>query len=264
MVQEARDLARQVEQKTPEFKTGAKLLVDFAASLKKQGLFPERLPQKAAHEPVEAARTPLDITVSEYQTQPHTPELVTQTHQAIWQARGELVGATYEVIPCPYTQEELADLEANGKRIGYLPAELATRRMRHNLGEMFPKMQSHSVQEGNSVTNDRDPFGWFDYEANIDAPYLDTKEKQLTDRVTKDGRKLLSLNQYIVAGQDSKLFTGQYLDEGRTWVRLGSRHGGRIVYAYFGSDGGLCVHWRLGSDYHSPYLGGRSSGVKKA
>src|SRR3989344_8178477 len=201
---------------------------------------------------------PLAPVIEAYQNQPHTPELVAQTHQAIWQARGELVGATYKVTPCPYTKEQLADLEANGKRVGYLPAELATRQTRHKLGEMFPKMQSHSVKEGNSVTNDESPSGWFDYEAAIEAPYLDTEEDQLKDAIEKDGRTILSLNQYIVAGQDSKLFAGQYLDETTTWVRLGSRGDGRIVGADFHQDGDLGVDWHLRADGRNPDLGGRS------
>lgn len=200
----------------------------------------------------------------EYNTKLHTPDFVTQTHQEIWQARGELVGVTYEVTPCPLTQEELADLEASGKRLGYLPAELATQQSRHKLGEMYPKMQSHSVKEGNSVTNDESPSGWFDYETAIDAPYLDTKEGQLMDKIKKDERKILSLNQYVVAGQDSKLFTGQYLDEVSTVVRLGSRYDGRVVHADFLRDGHLRVGWSLGTDHHRLRLGGRSSGVNKA
>jgi len=59
---------------------------------------------------------------------------------------------------------------------------------------MFPKMQNHSVQKDNSVKNDKNPSGWFDYEATIDAPYLDTKEGQLMDRIKKDSRTILSLN----------------------------------------------------------------------
>ena len=222
------------------------------------------LPQTALKSEAQDVVDPLAQVKEAYQNQPHTPELATQTHQAIWQARGELVGATYKVTPCPYTQEQLADLEADGKRVGYLPAQLATQQTRHKLGEMFPKMQSHSVKEGNSVTNDDDPSGWFDYEAAIDAPYLDTKEKQLTERVAKDGRRLLSLNEYIVAGQDSKLFTGEYLGQASTWVRLGSRCGGRVVNARFNGDGGLLVNWNLDADDHLPDLGGRSSGVEKA
>lgn len=139
----------------------------------------------AARPSVQTEIDPLASIIEAYQNQPHTPELVTQTHQAIWQARGELVGATYEVTPCPYTQEQLADLETSGKRLGYLPPELATQQTRHKLGEMYPKMQSHSVKEGNSVTNDQSPSGWFDYEAAIEAPYLCTKEGQLKDAIKK-------------------------------------------------------------------------------
>lgn len=210
------------------------------------------------------SKDPLAQVVEAYQNQPHTPGLLDQTHQAIWQIRGEPVGATYEITPCPYTQEELTDLEQRGMRVGYLPLELATQQTRHILGEMFPEMTSHSVKEGNSVTNDENHSGWFDYEAGIDAPYLDTKEVQLMDRIKKDGRRILTLNQYIVAGQDSKLFTRKYLDETRTLVRLGSRVGDHIVGARFSRDGRLGVGWALGPDGHGPGLGGRSSGVKKA
>lgn len=226
-------------------------LAHLAAS---DGTIPTEAPTKEAE-----IESRLQQAAYEFNTQPHTPELVTKIFQKIWQARGEIVGATYEVTKCPYTQEKLEDLEASGKRLGYLPAQLATQQTRHILGEMFPKMQSGSVQKGNSVTNDENPSDWFDYEAAIDAPYLDTKERQLIDRIKKDGRQILSLNQYIVAREDSKLFTGQYLDEGGTFVRLGSRGGGVLVYAYSYRDGCLCVDWYLGADHHSPRLGGRSS-----
>ena len=163
----------------------------------------------------------VDQSVKEYRSNPHTPELVTKVYQTIWQARGELIGAVYgvEMTPCPYTQEELKDLEQQRKRVGYLPLQLASQENRHILGKIFPKMGSYSIERNNLVTNDGNPSGWFDYEAGIDAPYLDTDEQQLTERIAEDKRKLLSLNQYIIASQDSKLLTGQYLDEGRTWTR---------------------------------------------
>jgi len=204
----------------------------------------------------------VEQAVKEYQSKPYTPELVTQVYQTIWQERGKLVGAIYEVPPCPYTQEELTALEQQGKRAGYLPKELATQENRHLLGKMFPNLKSYGVQVNNNVTNDENPSGWFDYETGMDAPYLDTTEKQLIERIAKEGRKLLSLNQYIIASQDNKLFTGPYLDEEATWTRLGSRHEGCVVSADFFQDGYLYVYWYLGSDYHDRGLGGRSSGVK--
>ena len=203
----------------------------------------------------------LQQIAAEFAKQPLTPELVTQTHQAIWQARGELIDETFDVPPCTYTQKGLEKLKKEGKRVGYLPPEVATRAGRHKLGEMYPEMGSYSVQEGNPVTNDYSPSGWFDYEVSINAPYLDTTEDQLLERTRENGRKLLSLNQYIVAFQDSKLFTDHYLDEKSTWVRVASRHDGRMVNALVNGDGYLLVLADLKPDVHFPNFGGRSSGV---
>lgn len=206
----------------------------------------------------------VDHAVTEYKSKPLTPELVTKVHRTIWSKRGRLIGQTYEVTPCPYTSKELADLEHQGRRVGYLPPQLATQQNRHLLGEMFPGMRSDSVQEDNPVTNDENPSGWFDYETSIDAPYLNTTEPQLRETVAKEGREPLTLNQYIIASLDSELLTEQYLDEGATAARLGSRHGGRVVSAYFDQDGHLSVGWGLEPGGHYQWVGGRSSGVKKA
>ncbi len=216
----------------------------------------------------------VDQAIEEYQSQPLTPELVTKIHQTIWQARGELVGATYEVIPCPYTQKELKDLEKKGRRAGYLPVELETQQSRHLLGQMFPQMVNVSFIQSygeimqclisnTPVRNDESRFGWFDYETAVDAPYLNTTEEQLTKKVAKEGKSLLTLNEYIVAGQDGKLFTGQYLDEEGTSARLGSHYGYDYgVRACFYQDGRLFVDRYLLSSNRSPDLGGRSSDRK--
>lgn len=206
--------------------------------------------------------------VAECKKGPLTPELVTKTFRTIWQEREKLVpeelaGVKFEVSPCPFTIEELASREKKGLRLGYLPQVLATQENRHILSKMFPKMQSASIQEGNNVTNDQNPFGWFDYEASIDAPYLDTTEKQLVDKLGEKNRQLLSENQYIIAGQDSKLFVGEYLDEKNTSVRVGSCSEGHLVNACFSSDGSLDVRWDLGPRRSDPSLGGRSSGVNR-
>lgn len=259
-----------------KYATGIGLVNDFVNSLKGKGLLPERFskpevspvasPASKAPAAIEAQSTDLiNFAIAEYKKSPLIPELVTKTFQTIWQERGKLlVGVKFEVTPCPFTQEELARLEERGLRLGYLPQALATQESRHTLGEMFPKMQSGSVQKGNAVTNDESPFGWFDYEASIDAPYLDTTEKQLMDKLGQAKRKLLSENQYIIAGQDSKLFVGKYLDEKSTFVRVGSRSGGDLVGVDFGSVGDLLVLWCLDPQRHDPSLGGRSSGVNKA
>ena len=199
-----------------------------------------------------------------------TPEFVTSAFQQIWKARGESAGLELTVTPCDRTPEELAELAKNGRRIGYLPETLMAQQDRPLLARIFPQLGSHSVQEGNSVTNEVNRSGWFDYESAVDAPYRNTTEDQLRAAIETEskriGRELAGMNvsEYIVAGEDSKLFTGKYLDHGaNTWSRLlGSRRDGRVVRADFDSLGRLDVRWRLGSRYRYPSLGGRSVGVK--
>lgn len=197
------------------------------------------------------------------------PDAVTSTFQAIWQVRQEIlrqkgIDLEFSLPECPYTKEELLKLEEEGRRVGYLPVELSTQKSRHLMAKIWPQMESHSVEVENQVTNEIDVFGWFDYEASIDAPYTGTNEAQLKDEFKRQGRKGLNLNQYIVAGQDSKLFTGEYLDQNNTWVRLlGSRSRGDVVYAGFRGGGRLLVYSDLSPRNHAEDLGGRSSGVPK-
>lgn len=223
----------------------------------------------------------LRLAISEFKTSPRTPELVDRTFQAIWQDRqrrlntalrklGEPANVTFEVLPCDYTAEELEEVRSKGNRIGYVPENLATQEARYLLGIMFPKMGSHSVRKGNSVTNEGVPrWGWFDYEAAIDAPYTGTTEEQLRKIFEDQDREGLNATEYAIAGQDSKLFTNHYLDEfgtGKsTYVRLlSSRRGGLVARARFDAAGLLYVDWGLGPRLAGDLLGGRSRGVKKS
>lgn len=203
--------------------------------------------------------------VKEFKTNPLTPELVTATFQTLWHVRGESVGVEVVVSPCDRSAQELAELTKAGRRIGYLPEQAGTQKDRPLLAKMFPQLRSYSVEEGNPVVNEANRSGWFDYEASIDAPYVNTTEDQLRKKVTEEARLGMNLNEYIVASEDSKLFTGKFLDQDSTWVRLlGSRRDGGVVSADFGSGGYVDVYSLLKSGNHDPFLGGRSVGVKKA
>src|SRR4029453_5729273 len=114
-----------------------------------------------------------------------------------------------------------------------LPRELATQGGRSELGKLFPLMRCYSMLPDNIVTNDQDAWGGFDYEAGIDAGRLDADEPTVVADLRAEGRTLLSLNQYLVASQDSRKFTGRYLDERRSWVRVGSRIDGKMVAVRF-------------------------------
>jgi len=215
--------------------------------------------------------------LQEFKTGFLIPELVTKTFQAIWNTRGEEAGIEIIVSPCDRTREELIALQSADRRIGYIPEQVMRSQDYPLLNKMFNcGNYYHSIDFEDLVTNKVDRSGWFDYEAKIDAPYIDTTNKQLREVIASEGERLkmnlsgMNVNEYIVASQDSKLFTGkyldEYLDEGFTLSRLlGARLGGSrggVVASQFRSDGLLGIDFDLYHRSPSSRLGGRSVGVK--
>lgn len=201
----------------------------------------------------------LKQVVQEYKKNPTSPEKATAFWQAFWAENGKKVDISVSVPECPFTQEQLKEMRRKDKGPIYVPEELSIQKTRHLLGKIFPKMQSHSVEEDNSVTNEVARSGWRQFDISIDAPHLGIDESQLRKDMVSQGDEEPSLNEYIVASQASKLLTGKYLDE-NTWSRIfGSRSDGCVVRAFFDSDGYLYVVSDLypGSRYSS--LGGRFS-----
>ena len=206
--------------------------------------------------------SPISAAVAEYNNPP-TPELVTRIFQAIWQAREKLAnGVKFEVTPCSFSQDELTRFERENRGVSYLPESCATQGNRYVLGTVFPKMEHGSLRRNNIFPNSNSPSGWFDYEKSIKAPYLRIMENEFSDRLFRKGMKLLSLNQYAVAGQDSKLFREQYLDEEDTWTYVNSCIGGNLAQARFNPDGAFSVIWNLYSWDSSSVVGVRSSETK--
>lgn len=249
------------------FNKAGKKLIHQAGVLEAAGEIPAVLNKPESRvDPI----NPLTQVIKEFNTQPHTPESYTATFQAIWKVRIDHLlqqGAFFrlEVDPCPYTQDELDSLEAEGRRLGYLPTFLSTQETRYLMGDLWPQIGSPAVRQENSITNEVSRHGWFDYEAMIDAPYRNTKEKDLQKEAERQGREGMSLSEYFVASQDSKLFTGKYLDQYVTRVRLlGSRSGSSVVDARFGLHGSLFVGSNLKPQNHAENLGGRLVGAPKA
>lgn len=253
----------------PQYAAGFQIVGDVVKTLHKQGLLPDELDTTVLREQVPPVDS-LKQVVGEFVTSPHTPELYTATFQQIWRVRQErlMQGGTMldlEVAKCPYTQEEIDELEAEDRRPGVLPFELSTQANRYLLGELWPNMRSYSVERDHPVTNGANRHGWFDYDAQIDAPYTNTTEDKLREAIEYEERFGMDLNEYIVAGQDSKLLTRKYLDQDRTYVRLlDSRRGGNVVRARFHAGGYLLVYWDLDPRARGSDLGGRSVGVPKA
>jgi hypothetical protein len=195
------------------------------------------------------------------------PGKATRLVRSLWQERGR-----FDVPDCPFSIDELRDFSTAGRRVGYLPEELATQAGRTQLGELFPLMRCYSLLPDNIVVNDEDAWGWFDYELEVDAGRLDTDEPTVVDELRAAGLTLLSLNQYIVASQDSRQLTGQYLDERRSWTRVGSRIDGKMVAVRFDGpemadglggeepvDGTLLVAYDVHAGDRGPVLGARST-----
>ncbi|WP_236792280.1 hypothetical protein [Amycolatopsis sp. GM8] len=202
---------------------------------------------------------------------PASPDAQTRAQRAIWAERDR----RYPVPACPFTAEELKAIAVAGRRVAYLPPELAGRGGPSRLGRIFPAMNSDPVTEGMSFANDADAGGWFDYDATADPPYSDLDEPDLLAALERGQRRLLTLNQYVVAAQDTKLFTGRYLDERRSWVRLGTRVDGRLIAARFDGaemaeglgdeepvDGSLLVAYDVQAGDRGPVLGARSGSLR--
>jgi len=197
--------------------------------------------------------------VKEFNTKPHTPDLITKTFQTIWTVRSEElkkqgVYVEFALLHCPYTQKKIQQLEKEGKRTGLRllennPSLLAT---------LWPGMDV-DINEGEleAINNKTVVLDWFNYENSIDAPHLNTTEEQLKQEFEKQGRQMLDItNDYLIAAQDSKLITDYYLGEVSTFTR--GLYNGHVVSARFVPDGQLRVFSFLRPGSCGPILGGRS------
>lgn len=201
--------------------------------------------------------------IIEYKTKPHTPELLTKMFKAIWKYREDKlrknkVDIILTVQDCPLSQAEIEKLESEGRKISYLPPELSAQSSRHLMAKIWPKMKHLSCAKGNLFENNMERFGWFDYEGRTDFVNSTLTEPELVTLFEQQGRLGMNLNEYIVASQDSKLFTRNYLDQ-NTWSRLpGTRVKGKMVDACFGNFGLLIAYRNLEPGFIDPRLGGRS------
>ncbi|MFE0922682.1 hypothetical protein ACFW24_33610 [Streptomyces nigra] len=168
--------------------------------------------------------------------EPLTSDQQTRLHQAIWAERARLLGVPVTVSPCPYDDGQLLDLRREGRAVGFLPHELSSHLTRHRFRSVFPDMDSYAEAPANGFANAADVWGWFDYETAREAPWRDLDEPATRAAVAAAGRTMLTLDQYIVAGQDQHLLTGHHLDDRRSWSRLATSYDGRTIAARFDGE----------------------------
>jgi len=205
--------------------------------------------------------------VREYKgNQVHTPTLIDDTWQNIWEAIGKSVGHQYQVSSCDRTTKELAQLRREDRTVLLLPDDIYTQEGLMRLGRVFRLMRSWITKpEGVvEILNGSMQGGCIDIEISPDAPYRSPRgynQDEITQQIEGDKRFGQRLPTYLVASQFSYLLTGQNFDQ-NTWSLLpGSswRNTKRGLGANFDSNGRVFV-----SDWNPqgrhPRLGGRSEG----
>lgn len=204
----------------------------------------------------------LERLAAQFKETTHNPEFLTAFFQRLWTIRQKqagnevLAGPLGPIESCPYTQEQIDQISEEGRRIGYIPHDLATDKKLPYLAAVFPSMHPSGISL-NSISNELNSSGWFDYDASENTPNTYTNETELRNLFASRGRDGMNLNQYIVASQDSKLLTGKYLEERRELNRLlGSSVNGNVIAGRFDTSGKLSL--RIATNIVNNRTGGRS------
>lgn len=221
---------------------------------------------------IEVVSAPLDKALSEYRTKPHTPELITDFQRVLWGEISRVAGVDVVVPVVLESPKEIEEKERKGKGIILVPDAYAQQAQRPLIAAAFRLVNNGyvpkhwSMQADNSVTNDLIHTGYRWIDMSIDAPHTGTNEQQARNAARKEGAEGINHSEYVIAGLQSKLVSGKYLDQDRTWIReLGSSSDGRVVRSCFDPSGYLGVVSVLSPRDRGGGLGARfSSGVKSA
>ena len=215
-------------------------------------------------------------SIAELKVNLFSPEAITKFWKAKLQADGEKIGLDISVLDCNWTKREMRKpmIGINGAEVPsmmvYIPQELYGQEGLIKLGQMYPKMNIWPVQKETVAWVMRDSPDsskkgrWIKVEATIDAPNINTTEKDLKNHAKAKKYSRQRLITYIFASQASKDLTGHYLDEESTWSRLGTHFQSEVAYVRFHSDGDLTIPWPLDPQAHGAGIGGRFEEVKKA
>lgn len=223
----------------------------------------------------------LELAIAQYKDHKESATGLAELYKAHWDHYRIPMGldpSDVTVTDCPYTDEEIRQfMKLDDPKEGnpdadlglYLPAVLASEDGRFLIGKGFPKMGSWAFQPGHNIKNGHAISGWMRVEASLDAPFRTNNKGKLTglsvDELNKaikavDERRVGQIvNVYAASGPVINSLFKYYPDSGSTWSRLPeSLKDGRVLDAYFYSDGYLLVgsDWSRGS--RDPCMGGRS------
>lgn len=231
----------------------------------------------------------LQAALEVYKTEPHTPELVTATWQAMWsdwRTRLARNGVDLEItvpdLDWPQDEIERPTKGVSGRDIHtgmiYYPPEFSGEEGVKRLAVLFPKMRHTDLTHDLSMVHDQDETGWLNAETTERYINVNTTEQQLRDHFGSQGRVGMNRHQYIVLAEFMRPL-GTHIDYNAKSRLLGTRMRGNVVEAGITTWGntGLDIHARSewfsrglfdtphrhpGNTYSDGSLGGRSIRLK--
>lgn len=170
--------------------------------------------------------------VNEFKTQPHTQEAVTAIWGNMWEVMGGVTGSRITVAECDRTNEEIAELEANGRMLVYVPKELSGADQAKRLLPLVlpdPQAQKANNLSSHAFVNVVEQSGWVSVEATPRLPHSKVEDEVvIRDRVESGELQGQTVNTYLVGTLFSRLMNGSYLDEGNQYPYAGLVIGSRM------------------------------------
>lgn len=204
--------------------------------------------------------------IREYKLNPHTPEFLTTTWQAVHKYWFKSLDISMtEIPPCDRTLEEIQELEKKRRIMLYIPEEL------YQWGNgYFLDIRRADAEARDYVGKFEDKYklhGWLDIDAAVEVPNRGTSVEELQKAIEAEGRIGATVNLYVICSNFTKEVSGYRLDEKGTRSRLlGTTVGSQPVVFYHESNESTPFGVEYSSDpkEKNPKLGGRSVGIKQA
>jgi len=236
-----REIAGEHAKKYP---VGVQAIIAIADILEKNNLLPKRFPHKNETH-LSECRNKMGSAILRYNTEFHTPELITETWQSafdLWVANAAEKGLRLLDIEVPMLEKEQDVLEKPINDVPtmmmFYPAELEGKSGLLSLGKIFPALHITN-KENTDIQNVKGDPGWLNVEAALNSPNLNSTEYQLEEYFNNLGRIGMNLNMYILLSQFMKLIRGKFIDTKRGSRLLSTTDEGRVIGACFRDNGAL-------------------------
>ncbi|HUQ85541.1 MAG TPA: hypothetical protein VM077_04410 [Candidatus Limnocylindrales bacterium] len=196
----------------------------------------------------------LQAALEAYKNEPHTPELVTATWQAVWsdwrmRLAREGVSLELTVPDLDWDQDEIEKptKAVNGEDVPtgmiYYPPEFSGEEGVRRLAVLFPQMKHTDLKYDLAMVHDQDETGWLNAETHRgDWVNVNTTEQNLREHFASQVRVGMNRHQYIILAEFMRPL-GTNIDYHTDSRLLGTRNseGGKVVRAGIRADNGTSL-----------------------